>query len=805
VKSLLRFLRYGIGAIVLLASLALLGAWWVAHSSLPQLDGEASLRELREEVSVTRDRWGIPRIRAQSLRDLLVAQGYVLAQDRLWQMDLIRRAAAGELSDIFGPATLEVDKSNRDLGLALAADREIRRMDAESLHMLEAYASGVNQYIRERGENLPYEFRVLRYKPAPWTPRDSALVGAYMYRILTTSWDTELNRARITARLGPQLAGLLYVQDSPLDHFIVGAQAPANERRTPSRAAQSSLATSPLGPAVRDVLRALGEETELVAGSNNWVVNGTRTVDGKPMLANDTHLRLELPCIWYIAHLTAPGWNVKGFTLPGTPLIIVGHNERIAWGLTNNGADVQDLYIEQFNPANPRQYQVNGNWVEAEVRREIIRVKGLADVAHEVVVTRHGPIMAREGTTGYALRWVATEPGGLSIGYPYLGRAQNWQEFRRALQRISGPAQNIVYADVDGNIGFSVAANIPSRKKGLGEVPMPGATGEYDWNGFIPFEELPVAFNPPEGAIATANARVVGPGYKRHLTDQWVSPYRTARIYELLASGKKFRPEDFIHMQTDILSTPHRLLAEHLMNAARRFQPKDARARELIGRLPAWNGEAGILSSETAFLEFTRRILRRRILETQLGADFALYQWERSEMFLQNVLKDRPEAWLPKEHRRNGRSTKEGYDEFLLASADAAIAELIAGAEQDDRIEDWHWGRYIALQILHPFGRSGFLRRHLSIGPVPQAGAAHSVKQTGRTFGPAMRFVADLGNLDSSMMNISVGQSGQFLSRHYRDQFPEWYEGKGVASSFSDAVAEKAGVHQLKLIPARAL
>ncbi len=808
-KSRVHILRFVLGAVLVVASSLLLAGWWLARQALPQLDGEITIPELAAAVNVTRDRWGVPRIRAASLEDLVTAQGYVAAQDRLWQMDVLRRAAAGELSEIFGEATLEVDRENRTLGLGVAAEKQADSLDEEGRKILDAYARGVNRYIADRRSRLPIEFQILRYQPKPWSPRDTVLVGAYMYKLLTETWKMELKRGKVTARLGPELARQLYVVDSPLDHFVVGERSdrggsPRGNTRA-KKALMRAVAISPVerlsqAGAADELLARFREETEYVAGSNNWVISGAHTISGKPLLANDTHLPLAVPCLWSIMHLTAPGWNVKGFVLPGTPLVIIGHNERMAWGFTNNGADVQDLYIETLNPANPRQYRVNGEWRDAEIRRETIRVRGGSDVALEVTSTRHGPVVHREGGRAFALRWTATEPGGMTLGYSWLGRAQNWTEFRQNLRRVTGPAQNIVYADVEGNIGFSVAARVPVRKRGFGEVPVPGDTDDYEWNGYIPFEDLPSAYNPANGIIATANARVAGPEFRPYLTDHWVAPYRTNRIYALLSEAKKFRAADFLAIQTDVVSTPHRLLAEHLLNAARSAQPTDARARELLRRIPAWDGQASASSPVMAFLEYTRRSLRKRILETQLGDDATLYDWFRSEVFLQNVLRERPGEWLPREFAGATQGASQGYDALLIRCMDDAVAGLSREAGSN-KLEDWRWGRYISLMILHPMARSGFLRRHWSIGPIPQSGASHTVKQTGRTFGPAMRFVADLSNFDGSLMNVTLGESGQYLSAHYRDQFPYWYEGRGIYSSFSEPAAEKAAVHHLRMVP----
>jgi penicillin amidase len=798
---------------VLLAVLAAAGAWWLFYRPLPQLDGTISAPELQREVTVDRDVWGVPHIRAQSLEDLILAQGYVVAQDRLWQMDILRRVAAGELSEIFGAATLELDRQSRTLGLRQAAQRSLALLDPTTKTMLEAYSRGVNRYIEERRARLPWEFVALRYEPRRWEAADSLLVAAHMYTVLTSSWRAELERARLAARVGPERARDLFVVDSPLDHFLVG-QTVENPKRTPKpakRRAGTSAAPSPveepakprptaeprisnLGDGVRALLDQYERETEFFVGSNNWVVDGTHTYSGKPILANDTHLQLDVPCIWYMLHLTAPGISVKGFTIPGAPLVILGHNDRIAWGFTNSGADVQDLYIKKFNPANPQQYLHNGHWVSAEIRREVIRVRGEADRSQDVVVTRHGPIVQREGNIGYALRWTATEPGGLGAGYSVLGLAHNWPEFRDQLRRIPGPAQNIVYADVDGNIAFIVAANIPVRRRGDGSVPVPGDTDDYDWIGYIPFDELPQVLNPPSGIIATANARVTGPGYRWHLTQNWMDPHRAARIYELLAQEKKFRPGDFITIQTDIVSLPHKFLAEQLLRAAQAKPPGDPRAREAVARLAGWDGRATVDSVEVAFVEYTRRELMKKLLKPYVGEEMSRYRWWRHAIFLENVLQYRPARWLPKEFP--------SYDDLLASCADEAARQLERQSGQKQASE-WRWGRFHQLQMLHPLNLNVLLRGVFSVGPVEDSGTGFTVKQAGSVFGPSQRFVADLANWDNSLMNITLGQSGQFGSPHFRDQFPAWFTGRGIPSPFSEATQEKTRRHRLLLLPPR--
>lgn len=835
-------LFYWLFTIFVLAAASLI--WWYIFRPLPQVDGVATLPGLQKEATVDRDSWGVPHIHADSLNDLVEAQGYVMAQDRLWQMDLLRRIARGRLAEIVGPMVLPLDRQFRTLGFGRAADRDISLLDAEERRVYESYARGVNRFIEDHQNRLPLEFSLLKYKPEPWQPSDSAVIAGYMYETLTDTWEEELNRAKVTERVGAERAKDLFFKDVPMDHFVVGDPNVADDGSAHSRVntgdedddddmpsdtvLKANLGTPPaaqtpepftglaaaLWPSLQTWIEDSRREFRHGLGSNDWVVSGAHTATGKPLLANDTHLELSIPPIWYEAHLTAPGWNVKGFTLPGAPLVIIGHNDRIAWGFTNNGADVQDLYIETFNPASPTEYRANGKWVKAEVRDEVIHVKGRSDVHMPIVITRHGPLvypggmpgailtssndartgpeLRREAYTGYALRWTATEPGGLFFTYNWLGRAQNWNEFRKEMKRVWGPGQNAVYADVDGNIGYIMAARVPIRKKGHGEVPVPGDTDDYEWTGYIPFDQLPQALNPESGLIVTANARVVGPNYKPYLTDRWEEPYRTARICDLLHDKRDLRPEDMLKVQTDTYSYPHLFLAEQLSSAVKTAQPKDTRARKLIDRAKDWSGIADADSPLVSFLEATRRSALTLLLEPYLGQDTSLYRW-RSTSFLQKILTDRPAKWLPPAFKT--------YDELLCAAADRAVMRL-AERSKSERIEDWPWKRFDSLEMLHPIGRQGLLKRLLSITDQPQSGTVFSPRAATQHDGPAMRFVANPANWDDSILLVPAGQSGQFGSSHYTDQFSYWYEGKPIAAPFSDAAEAKARRHTLTLKPA---
>lgn len=812
-RTVLRLVLWIAAIAVVLVGTAI---WWYVYRPLPQLDGSLALPGLHSDVTVERDSWGVPHIRANSAEDLAEAQGYVLAQDRLWQMDLLRRAARGQLSEVLGPATLSIDKDFRKLNFSRAAETDWGMMSSEVRTIVEAYARGVNHFIEQHSRHLPIEFTLLHYKPRPWQPTDTLMLACYMYRTLTDTRAQELDRAIVTAKVGPERAKDLFSQDSSMDRYVVGdpnisrdprgaqsdddpdddemdpedvLKASRDRTTTPDLAADLPDVTSALANSVRDWLQDSQRQIRQALGSNNWVVGGDHTATHRPLLANDMHLELTLPSIWYEVHLTAPGWNVKGFALPGAPMVVVGHNDRIAWGFTNNGADVLDLYMETLNPANPHEYRVNGQWKKADVHDEVIKVKGAPDEHLRLMVTRHGPVVEQEGNTAYAMRWTVLEPGALCNSYNWLGKAQNWGEFRELMKAIWGPGQNVVYADVEGNIGYILGAKIPVRKKGHGEVPVPGDTDDYEWTGYIPFEQLPQVFNPQSGLIVTANARVVGPDYKPFITEHWEEPYRTARIYDLLHDKQDLRPEDMLKVETDIFSYPHLFIAEQLVAAAKVAPPKDERARKLIQEAKDWNGMADANSSVVSFLNATLFRSLSLVLKPYLGEDTSLYRW-RGITFLQRVLTERPARWLPSDYK--------SYDELLSAAADLAVKQLEEATGDKDE-DDWEWKRFNYLDMLHPIGGQGILKKLLSITDHPQSGTEYSPRAASRHHGPSERFVANTANWDESIMLITGGESGQPGSEHYRDQFSYWYEGKAIYGPFSDAAEAKVRRHKLTL------
>jgi penicillin amidase len=817
---------------------------WRARASLPQLDGAIQVAGLSAPVEVLRDARGVPHLRASSLDDLFFAQGYVTAQDRLWQMDLSRRLAEGELSEVFGERTLRLDIENRTLGFRQVSERAVAEFSPEARAPLTAYTHGVNAFISSHKGRLPIEFLLLNYQPRPWTEVDSLGVALNMAKTLNTTWGTDLGRELVRAKLGSELSADLLPDHSPLDEPV--AELPPGSKVSPQkepvyppptcRDLDPSVLHEPVAvmkmapllggggqgvvdgaqragepppyplrsqgwglPEVDPTLAALlseGDESNPGLGSNNWVVSGAQTQSGKPLLANDPHLDHSVPSVWYMIHLKGPGLNVSGVSLPGLPLVIIGHNERIAWGMTNTGPDVQDLYAESFNPAAPNKYLHNGAWVNAEVRDEVIKVRRKHDYRLTVRITRHGPIVSNSCGRDLALRWTALEPHALSALFnsaSKIGLAQNWEQFTTALRDYTGPMQNFVYADTDGNIGYYAAAWVPIRKRGTGAVPAPGSTDDYDWVNYIPFEDLPHSYNPASGLIATANGRVVPDGYPYFITSHWDPPFRTARIFQLLRAGKAFTVEDMLRIQTDIVTLEDNWLTGQLLKAAFREPPQDPDVLYALSLLRHWDGEARMDSAATLVCEVTRKALLERIVKPKLGDDFSRYHWGMSTTFLMDVLANNWTRWLPP-----GDSS---FADTLMKSLEAGVKQIpgLVGSRSHDA---WKWGSTIPLTFHHPLGQGfPFLGRLLDVGPFPQAGTGTTVKATTARHGPSMRMVVDFSNLDHSVQNITLGESGQVFSPYYKDQFDAWYNGRSFPMSFSDAAVEQATVHKLVLGP----
>jgi penicillin G amidase len=748
-----------------------------------QSESALHLAGLREPVQISLDERAIPHIEAASLPDLYFAQGYYTASDRLWQMDLQRRTARGQLSEILGPATLEDDKRQRLYDFSGLAEAMLAQSDPQMRAALEAYARGVNAFIDSRNEqNLPLEFKLLRYRPRPWTPADSIIMGKLLDQALSTSWPTDIFRASLSDLPAERRAALL-PETSPLDVVMIGSDSP----RVKKMKAQS-LHAAPYAPdksgtfdaqdnlesimqVAQRTLERVGLYAEQLAASNNWVVNGAHSVTGKPLLANDPHLQSSAPSIWYLTQLSAPGLRVAGVTLPGVPGIVIGHNEQIAWGITNLRSDSQDLYAEKFDKENPRRYQTPAGWRDALVRHEEIKVrKSFTETATETVpldvtVTRHGPIILEKGPARYALRWSALDAhgGGEFESFLALNRAHNWNEFRLAVSRFNGPAQNFVYADVRGHIGYYGAGRVPLRSSGDGSVPYDGALDDGEWKGYIPFAALPHLYDPPAGIILTANNRIVGSDYPYYLTHEWTDPYRARRIYNLLHAKEKFSVSDFEQIQGDNYSFPHAIFAAEVVKVARPLADNLPAWREMLAAFDGWNGRLEMDSRAAPLASAMRTAFQRHILEGALGVERARqYRWFDGGSFIDRVVAERPALWLPKEY--------DSYQALLLACYQEARADLTKRLGEDQ--SQWKWGRAGQIRFPHPLAGVPGVGAPFSIAPLEQNTGGNFTVNAGAAV--SMRFIADTSDWDNTRQGLALGQSGDPNSPHWKDQLEEW-------------------------------
>ncbi len=762
-----------------------------AGAAMPTLDGTVVVKGLSAPVTVVRDGHGVPSITAQTLDDLFFAQGYVTAQDRMWQMDMMRRYAAGELAAALGNEYVKVDREQRVLGLREVARQSLAQASPEEREQLEAYARGVNAYIAEHQYGLPLEMRVLRYFPRAWAAEDSLLVGASMAEMLNHgTYLDDINREKILARLGPELTGDLYLERSQRDivpgHDLDEIEPVGSEPDEEPDSAKVEERGS-------KVSRFQGfEATEGMdrtrAGSNDWVISGAHTQSGRPLLANDMHLTLRIPNTWYEAHLSCGDFDVAGVTLPGTPWVIVGHNRRIAWGFTNLGPDVEDVFVENFNGQG--EYQTPAGWQKPEVRHEVIHVKRGRDVEMDVIVTRHGPIISGEmkgETRQLALKWALYERG-LSLPFFAVNGAQNWEQFRAAFGRFNGPGQNVVYADVDGNIGYQAAGLAPVRESGDGSLPVNGADDAHEWIGYVPFEEMPSVYNPPSGIIATANGRVTPDGYKYSLTKEWESPYRTERIYAVLRQNKKFTAADMLALQMDVQSDLDKFVAQRMVYAVDQTAGASERTKKAAEILRHFDGKISADSAGAAIEQRARQWLTRTVLESKLGDDAELYHWFMKTVWLENSIAFEPARWLPGQYK--------SWEALLAAAVEAAANDPQAPGE----LANWKYGDYSTVQIAHPiFGKVPWLERFASTERLPQSGNGITVKQVGQ-FSASERFTADFGDLDQSTLNIVNGQSGNLFSPYFNDQFQAWYRGTTFSLAFKPETVERTAAHRLRLV-----
>jgi len=790
-----RIFKWVIGLFCSLVIVVLGGGYLWLRSSLPAYEGRLA-GPVKDEVRIVRDSLGLAAILAQNEADGLVALGFAMAQDRLWQMDMTRRAAQGRLSAVIGPKTIEADKLFLALSAVKGLDDYYAALPEEIKAGLTAFSAGVNLFI-ERGK-LPLEFRILSYRPQPWRPQDCLAVNLIFGWYLNLGWDIDLLAGAVADRLGPAAVK---------DFF------PAWPDRAP-RIVPSGGFLGQAGPAL---LAASARVKELLGlnlgfGSNSWVLSGAKTTTGRPILANDPHLGFGQPPVWWEATLLAGDLAVSGAFAPGAPVALVGHTPHLAWGVTNVMIDDSDFYVERLNPNNPDEYEYQGAFEPVRKITRTIEVKGQAPVALTLRLTRHGVIIndlappAPLGERVLAMRWVGQDELGAAEAFWGLARARNWAEFNQALSAFACPGQNFVYADVEGNIGWRAAARIPVRRGFDGLLPLEGRTGAQEWAGYLPFEQQPWLFNPAEGFIATANNKTIGPEYPHYISAYWAHPDRIRRIRQLIEAKDRLSMEDVKKIQSDRRS----LAAERIVpriGQALEGQALSDREAKALALLRAWDLNMDPDSAAAAVFETTYNRLFREAAADELGpllepwlreydqAALALDKWLEEDS---TVLDDR------------GTPQREGRQEIIRRAFKAALTDLDKALGSD--VQAWRWGRLHRLTFKHPFhGQNGLLDRLVDLGPYPAPGGLFTVNpfvyRIGGDFsvrsGASMRQIIDLGQMDNSLRVITTGQSGHFLSPHYGDQVRLWLAGQHHPVSLDGKIILERGQRVLTLVPAR--
>ncbi len=744
------------------------------RKSLPEISGLVTLRGISAPVDIYRDEYGIPHIYAQNADDLMFAVGYVCAQDRLWQMDLVRRAATGRLAEVFGESQIAADVLARTIGFEHIAEQQLEKLSPEGTAALEAFSNGVNM-CTSRMSTLPPEFRLLKYEPEPWRPSDSLAISRLLAWQLSKNYKSELVMMRLISKLGVERAAELGPTYPPGGPYIVSLE----------------ITGRPITlPYFDKGARLLDEIVGTSGGSNCWVVGPSLTKSGAPILANDPHLSgTRMPSVWYFVHLVGGGYDVVGGVIPGMPIPLLGHNRRIGWGLTNMNADVQDLYIERINPDDPTQYEYDGKWLDMDARTERIAFRteggGQSFIDLDVLSTVHGPMInavAPGVVTAVSLSWTGLEPRPDFEALADVNRADNWEEFKRALSGFAVAPQNFIYADVEGNIGYYGAGLIPIRAGGNGAMPQNGWTSETEWKGHVPFEEMPHVLNPKAGYIVTANNKVISKEYPHFLSAEWAPRFRYERIAELIESRRPHDEQSAGLMQSDSKSLLAKFIVLNLAPALGEL--REPALAQAVMRLKEWNFDNTIDSvPATIYHEFLLTFARDTFAD-EMGNKVAgeylddYYLW--LERFVRFVQED--SHWF--DDRRTEKI--ETRDDIAVRSFEKAIASLRERLGKD--MSKWKWGRLHAIEFRHPLGRGRIARKILNVGPYPFPGDGETVNRG--TFGftepydvtmaASIRHIMDFSRLNKTLGIHTTGQSANPASGHYRDFAKKWLDGEYV-------------------------
>jgi penicillin amidase len=789
-----RWLKRFALALLALVVVAVAVVYIYLRRTVPDYDGELAVAGIKAPVEILRDSYGMPHVYAASETDAAFGLGYAMAQDRLFQMDMIRRVIRGRMAEVLGAELVPMDKLFRTVTAPMTVDALYARLDPELQQLLVAYTAGVNAFLKTRRSALPLEFTLAGYEPEPWRPADCMASYYLMAWQLTSSFETELLHHLIAAKLGQERAADLYPQ------YPKGYPAILPEGEATLRFLEAA-------GLAREVLGPVGD-----GNSNNWVVAGSKSKTGKPLLANDPHLALPAPGIWYEAHLVTPNANVTGVVIPGAPAVAIGTNGHVAWGYTNTMLDDADYYLERVNPRDPNQVEYLGQWETMKVSNEVIKVKGKPDVVYRLRRTRHGPVIDEvndfdePGGHVLAMRWVARERFGAVKALYLFNGARSIDDIERAMEHFKCPGQNVVYADRQGNIGFWTGAGIPRREGFSGAHLLPGWDGKHEWNGYVPTAQQPHLRNPAQGWIASANNKHVADGYPYTISNNYVGPDRYLRIREMLTAKRKLGVDDFVRMQGDTLMPLAREWVPLIGRALQR-QALSPVEREAARRLAAWDFRARADAVGPSIFHAVLDEMVRDVLRPRLGE--RLYaRYIKTGFITRNALREivgqEKRAWLddPKTPAR------EGAADLFRRSFRAAVRRLVTWRGED--ADNWRWGDLHRLTLYHPIGKkSALLGRLLNIGPVGIGGSYITVNAQGHRvagawevgWGVSTRFIFDLGDLNRSLRVLPAGVSGNFMSPHYDDQFDLWRKVEYRPLVLDRKLVERDVRHTLKLRP----
>lgn len=790
---------------------------------LPKTKGEILLPNLQEEVRILYDKYGVPHIFVKNEGDLYYAMGFVHAQNRLFQMDIFRRVAEGRMTEIFGNIKIQEsgrenlellmqDKFYRLLGFKHDARETFENLPSEMKVALIRYSQGVNDYIRLNQNNLPFEFSILKYKPEKWQPYNSIAIGRFVAWNLTANWETELLRYLTMSKIGKEKYTTLlskiyspgpYIIENPYQMPNAKDVLISSTKRNISSQTDDLYKNVSIAPEFARKIIALNNGIKkgnfnipVEPASNNWVVSGKKSVSGKPILCNDPHLTHLLPSIFYQVHLVSDNLNVIGVSFPGLPLVVLGHNKNFAWGATTTNADTTDLFVEKVNPDNPNQYLYKGKWINFEKRTEKIYVrKGKKKelVEFEILSTVHGPVINSiypnflKTSPPISLCWTgffSKKDGSIYLGF---AKAKNINDFISAVRLNEIPIQNWIFADKEGNIGYSLCGLIPIRKKGDGTYPVPGWTGEYDWEGFVPYDEIPQLYNPEEGYIVTANSKVISQQkYKYIIAYDYPPAYRTARIVELLRSKDKLSPDDMKKFQKDNYSKQGERVAKYFISACEKNKEKEDKVYKSACKfLKDWNYHTDVNSIGATIFYKTYSIAFKNILEDELGSD--LLKLYIANTRCENIFDELLEAETSDFFDNIKTSNVETKEEIIAKSFKDAVNFLKRKFGED--VSSWRWGRLNTITFSHPFGNKKFLKPFFAWGPFGRQGGRHIVDMAFYDFGEdtfktrhgaAYRMIVDMADVENSQMIIDTGQSGHIRSKHFADQINLWLEGKTI-------------------------